>query len=476
MAGEPFLVAHKPFFINLLFEGAARVDKIAPEGECRLKDFISVLDIGLPPEWVEILLLALEKYGLAFRKIEDQETIIIPHLLPKRAPEFGINLHETAYQQTALHFSGFRPATLFNRFTALMGASGAHLRSCTRFGLVLETEQEFVRVLERSGSEWQVVQVQKGNKSGYDKLEGLYRLLDEILKGYYQVFVSLSPAKPLQIPAYATPEMVNVPGGTFTMGWLDEQRDGDGFGDEKPAHEVKLNSFSIGKHQVTFEEYDAFCEATGREKPKDAGWGRGRRPAIYVDWYDAVEYCNWLSEIWGLEQAYRIDKKRKDPNNKYENDPKKWLVTANESTNGYRLLTEAEWEYAARGGQKSEGFLYAGSNELDEVGWYDGNSGSKTHPVGEKQPNELGLYDMSGNVYEWCWDWFAGDYYRSSPEDNPRGPDQGSSRVSRGGRWGYTARNCRAACRYDWSPAYRYDDVGFRLARSLEAAPSYERR
>ncbi len=273
--------------------------------------------------------------------------------------------------------------------------------------------------------------------------------------------------------------MTSVEGGSFTMGWLNEKRDGDGFDDEKPAHEVKLNSFAIGRYPVTFEEYDAFCEAAGREKPEDRGWGRGRRPVIYVDWYDALEYCNWLSGIWGLEQVYEIDKKQKDPNNKYENDSKKWLVTADENANGYRLPTEAEWEYAARGGQKSEGFLYSGSNKLDEVGWYGSNSGSKTHPVGEQQPNELGLYDMSGNVYEWCWDWFGHYYYRSSPKDNPRGPGQGSSRVHRGGHRGNIAKFCRAACRGCWNPGHPLLEIGFRLARSLEAGfsgPSYEQK
>jgi sulfatase modifying factor 1 len=244
------------------------------------------------------------------------------------------------------------------------------------------------------------------------------------------------------------------------MGLLNEKRDGNGDDDEKPAHEVRMESLFIGKYQVTFQEYDAFCEATGREKPEDRGWGRGRRPVIYVDWYDAVEYCNWLNEIWGLEKVYEINKGKKDPNNK------KWLVTINENANGYRLPTEAEWEYAARGGQQSKDFTYAGSNNLDEVGWYGDNSGGKTHPVGEKKPNELGLYDMSGNVYEWCWDWFDGDYYQPSPKDDPHGPESGSYRVIRGGYWALNARACRVADRDDGYPARRSYNVGFRLVRS----------
>jgi|GEM_PF-3353505 len=271
--------------------------------------------------------------------------------------------------------------------------------------------------------------------------------------------------KTLRIPAHASPEMVQVEGGTFTMGWLNKERDGDGNNDEKPAHEVRLDTFSISKYQLTFNEFDAFCEVTGRKKPEDRGWGRDRRPAINVDWYDAVEYCNWLSEIWGLEKAYEIDKKREDSNNKSDYDNKKWLVSRKKDAGGYRLPTEAEWEYAARGGQESENYRYAGRKSLPEVGWYRNNGGSKTYPVGERKPNELGLYDMSGNVFELCWDWFSSDYYKSSPKDNPQGPESGTYRVLRGGAWDYRAQYCRVSHRYHWLPTLG-PFVGFRLVRS----------
>ena len=129
----------------------------------------------------------------------------------------------------------------------------------------------------------------------------------------------------------------------------------------------------------------------------------------------------------------------------------------------YRLPTEAEWEYAARGGNKSRGYKYAGGNNIDEVAWYDGNSGERTHPVGKKRPNELGLYDMSGNVWEWCSDWYDEDYYGNSPQNNPQGPASGSSRVFRGGSWLNYAILCRSASRYYSTPDSRYGLIGFRL-------------
>ncbi len=257
-------------------------------------------------------------------------------------------------------------------------------------------------------------------------------------------------------------DFILVEGGTFSMGST------SGYDSELPIHDVMVYSFYISKYEVTFEQYDVFCNDTGREKPYDKRWGRGNRPVINVSWYDAVEYCNWLSEKEGLQKAYIIDKSRTDPNNEneYDQDEVKWLVTYNLNANGYRLPTEAEWEFAARGGNYSRGYVYSGSDDVADVAWYIDNSDIATHPVGQKNPNELGLYDMSGNVEEWCWDWRGYDYYTFSPLINPVGPLSGSYRVNRGGSidmelW------LRNANRY---PGYPADDrdvfLGFRIVRT----------
>ena len=226
-----------------------------------------------------------------------------------------------------------------------------------------------------------------------------------------------------RISAIPVPETVYVAGGTFRMGSA-------AYNSEKPVHSVTLRSYSIGKYEVTFAEYEAFCEATGRSKPGDEGWGRGHRPVINVNWSDAVAYCQWLSRQMGKT---------------------------------YRLPTEAEWEYAARGGNRSSGYTYSGGNNLGSVAWHSGNSGGKTQPVGGKSANELGIHDMSGNVYEWCRDWYERDYYVNSPESNPQGPSSGSDRILRGGYWDSSAVICRVTHRNGDEPSERYSDIGFRV-------------
>ncbi len=231
-------------------------------------------------------------------------------------------------------------------------------------------------------------------------------------------------------------DFIYVEGGTFQMGST------EGSSDEEPVHTVRVGDFYIGKYEVTQAEWQ---EAMGRNPSRFKGTNR---PVERVSWYDAVEYCNKLSQREGLTPVYRINGKS---------------VTANWNADGYRLPTEAEWEYAARGGSSSRGYKYAGSDNVGRAGWYDDNSGDKTHPVGGKSPNELGIYDMSGNVWEWCWDWKGA--YSSGSQTNPKGPGSGSGRVLRGGSWVDSARYLRSAYRSSGSPGISHDSIGFRLVR-----------
>ncbi|MEM6376667.1 MAG: SUMF1/EgtB/PvdO family nonheme iron enzyme, partial [Bacteroidota bacterium] len=264
-------------------------------------------------------------------------------------------------------------------------------------------------------------------------------------------------------PGIPKPKMVTVPGGSFQMG----DTFGDGSEDERPVHEVELNSFQMATTETTFEAYDLFCRATGRTLVSDIDWGRVQRPIINVSWYDAVEYCNWLSIQHGLQLVYRIDKTKKDPNNSSGLDDVKWTVQANWAANGYRLPTEAEWEYAAKGGPNQDSYRYSGSDSLDVVAWYTANSDRKTHLVGQKQANSLGLYDLSGNVWEWCWDWYGEDYYQQNEGDkrNPRGPVSGDYRVVRGGSWYYSSNFCRCSDRSWINADFRDFYTGFRVLR-----------
>ena len=226
--------------------------------------------------------------------------------------------------------------------------------------------------------------------------------------------------------------MVRVEGGTFMMGATSEQT--GAYSDEKPAHRVTLSDYYIGETEVT----QALWEAVMGETPTsdDDQWGPeiglgDNYPAYYISDNDVLSFISKLNSLTGRT---------------------------------FRMPTEAEWEYAARGGNKSKGYLYSGGNTLDNVGWYYENSSSKTHPVAQKSANELGLYDMSGNVWEWCSDWYG--TYSSSSQTNPTGPSTGSCRVLRGGSWGPSARYCRVASRGYNSPSIRYYNFGVRLALS----------
>lgn len=278
-------------------------------------------------------------------------------------------------------------------------------------------------------------------------------------------------AKSLSSPSPSPDQMVFVQGGTFEMGdvW------GNGNSSEKPVHTVTINSYYISRYEVTLKEYDAFCLATGRDLAHNERWGGPKIPVVNVSWYDAIEYCNWRSEHEQLEKVYSIDKSMKDPNNMDDSDNLKWMITVNWSANGYRLPTEAEWEYAARSrggkikwaGTSDEANLHSYSNHYDRV--YNGmrDAFEFASPIGSFRANGLGIFDLSGNVSEWCWDWYDSNYYAKSPNTNPFGPNSGSYRVLRGGSWRHLPTRLRSINRNQAFPADYYDFVGFRISRSV---------
>ncbi len=264
------------------------------------------------------------------------------------------------------------------------------------------------------------------------------------------------------------PEMVFVEGGSFTMGT------NTGDPEEGPAHQVTVSSFYICKHEVTVAEYKKFLAATGKKMPKSPDkewmsththtqmfyvssgknwWGwQASFPIHNVTWNDAVEYCNWLSSKSGLQKCYV----RKGNS---------WGL--DRSKNGYRLPTEAEWEFAAAGGTKGSGTKYSGSNTPAEVAWYDDTS-KLTGPrkVKSKKPNALGLYDMSGNVWEWCSDYFHKSYYAKSPAKDPYCEQDSPYRALRGGGWHYSADLSQVISRDGPKPDVTNYNYGFRIAKN----------
>jgi len=243
--------------------------------------------------------------------------------------------------------------------------------------------------------------------------------------------------------------MVSVPGGSFQMG------SDDGPKNEQPAHTVTLSAFYMGRTEVTQALYQSVMGHNPSYFKGDAN-----RPVEQVTWYDAVEFCNKLSKREGLQQVYTISGRTPAKGNPITDA----AVTADWSKNGYRLPTEAEWEYAARGGNGSPGnYTYAGSDDADDVAWYSDNSDETHHIAGTKDPNGLGLYDMSGNVWEWCWDWNGS--YSSEAQTDPTGMPSGAFRILRGGSWFNPARGIRPEYRDNDIPEVQSGTLGFRLAR-----------
>jgi formylglycine-generating enzyme required for sulfatase activity len=234
-------------------------------------------------------------------------------------------------------------------------------------------------------------------------------------------------------------EMVQIAGGRFTMGDKNEV--------DAPPHEVDVSAFSIDKHLVTQEQYQ---KVMGTNPSR---WKGDKNPVEQVRWSDAVTFCNKRSELEGLQPCY---------------DLKTWKCVFD--ANGYRLPTEAEWEYACRAGTVTPYFFGDNPSKLGDYAWFDKNSGGHPRAVGQKKPNPWGLYDMCGNLWEWCNDFYKVDYYEDAPRQDPRGPDEGKNKVVRGGAWRFSAEDCRHGYRYNENPGYAdvcfgYDIYGFRCVR-----------
>lgn len=236
-----------------------------------------------------------------------------------------------------------------------------------------------------------------------------------------------------------SPEMIFVKGGSFKMG------SNDGYEDEQPIHNVTLNDFYISKYEITVAQYKKFCKATGRRFPQspNRSWytehsqirewvWRDNHPIVNVSWNDANAYCQWLSS---------------------------------ETGENFSLPTEAQWEYAAKGGAKSNNYEYAGSSNIEKVAWFDETTFERgTKPVGQLSPNELGIYDMSGNVFEWCKDFYG--EYSSKNQNNPQGAKSGQYKTIRGGSWYYIDEFCRITQRDSPKATLKKFNYGFRIVKN----------
>lgn len=252
-------------------------------------------------------------------------------------------------------------------------------------------------------------------------------------------------------------------GRTFTMG----RTKGDGDPDELPTHQVSIDGFTIAKYETIFSEWLSVMGVYSSSYGILAN-GINAQPVSYVSWYDAIKYCNLLSMAKNRTPVYTI---------KGKTNPDEWgpvptffdgdwdAVTCNWTANGYRLPTEAEWEFAARAEVNNPDYLYSGSDTFEDVGWSYENGSGNVHVGGLLTANTVGVHDMSGNLWEWCWDRRNDTYYASSPTSNPRGPNTGIYRVLRGGSIDSDVKNCRVAERNFSVPYHKELDIGFRVVR-----------
>ena len=257
-------------------------------------------------------------------------------------------------------------------------------------------------------------------------------------------------AKPAASPTKSGVAMVLIPAGQFVMG------DDQGEDDEQPAHRVELSAFYMDVHEVTQQSFQAIL---GRNPAKSIG---PDKPVERVSWFAAIQYCNLRSLRDGFQPCYDLK-----------------TQTCDFAADGYRLPTEAEWEYACRAASTTRWSFGDQAGDLGKHAWYKANSGKATHPVGQKPPNPWGLYDLHGNVAEWCHDFYADDYEAGTSVKDPRGPTSGTERVLRGGSWKSSEDSCRCAARHSEPPGFAdvcfgYEAYGFRCVRRMpgnEAAP-----
>ena len=326
-----------------------------------------------------------------------------------------------------------------------------------------------------------IIQTKKGNKKN---MKNLIILLLVLISGLLfassmevsktdgtTVSIELDEITNITFIAGGTPppeNMVLIPAGSFDMG----DHFGEGGNSELPVHNVSLSAYYMNKYEVTQLEYETLIGSN----PSNTSYGIGAAyPVNQVSYYDIMVYCNKLSIEKSLTPCYTIDG---------STNPADWgtiptssddtwnAVICDFSVTGYRLPTEAEWEYAAKGGASWEDHnRYSGcieETDLPDYAWYSSNSGSTSHEVGTKLPNQLGLYDMSGNLYEWCFDWYGSDYYGISPASNPSGPASGSYHILRGSNWAFSASSLRNTYRFYNYPDYLSTYVGFRLVRTAQ--------
>lgn len=326
-----------------------------------------------------------------------------------------------------------------------------------------EVSQQLLHLQDEQ--EWDFAQL-KNTKASYQNYLNIYPKGRYAAQARTKVNSNSTGSSP---PTFADLDnMVFVQGGTFQMG----SRDGE---DDETPHSVTLGDYYIARHEVTVKEYLDFCRATNQNWPewmeKDSRYNAQtgsddhykklgqalegtQHPIVGISWYNAVAYCNWRSTKDGLEKVYKINGT---------------TITANWKASGYRLPTEAEWEYAAR--SRGRDHKWAGTASESQLSSYANGSGKTdgyeyTSPVGRFKANDLGLFDMSGNVWEWCWDWYDDAYYSKSTNTDPKGSNTGSYRVLRGGSWDFLPAGLRCAYRSYNYPDFRYDDVGFRLSRA----------